>query len=209
MAPALGRPRPVVTPAIEAKVARLGRGRDLKTRCTWPGGTLEFDFRVLTQAERVEADDNARKALSARGIDPDVDSELVWMERATHILALAICDADTGKPLFDSGDELARCATEDELSRLAKLYARHRTATDPDLDALTDDEVAEIEECLKKKDLTALSNIVSCMRPSCLPTLVSLLAISLISKSSSTTHESASPSSDDAISLAPTPAAFA
>lgn len=194
------RKRRQPSPEIEAKIARLGRGRDLKTRCTWPGGALEFDLYVLTQSERSIAEADARQALRAAGLDIAGNSpavlEAVMVERTVHLLAAAMRDPQTGEPLFASADELAEVATDDEIEKLAELYASHRVATDPSLDALSSEELAEIDECLKKKDPIRLSNIVSHMPPTSLRILVGMLAISLIGKSMSIAPSPPSSGSD-------------
>lgn len=195
------------SPAVEAKIARLGRGRDLKTRCVWPGGTLEFDMSVLTQSERTECEAEARAAIVARGLDVSSTSppivEAVLVEKAVHVLAAAMRDASGGR-LFADATELADVATDDEIEQLIGMYGRHRSATDPSIDALSAEELAEIDDCLKKKDVIRLSDIVSRMRPASLPTLVAMLAISLIGKSTSMQASSESPEMTPPPPLAPT-----
>lgn len=180
--------RPHGRAAIEAKIARLGRGREARTRCTWPGGALEFELSVLTQAERSQAEADALRVLSQRGIDLASQSrtvaEAITVETAVHILAAAMRDLD-GARLFVDAAELSDVATDDEIEKLAELYARHRNSSDPNLDALSPAELAEIDEALKKKDLIRFSSIASAMPKDSLLTLVAMLAISLIGRSMS------------------------
>lgn len=192
----LGPPPAVVA----AKVARLGRGRDLKTRCTWPGGTLEFDLWVLTQSERNEAEADAARALEARGLDVAAATsplvlESIMVEKTVHVLAAAMRD-EAGERLFADAAELAEVATDDEVDKLTEMYARHRSRNDPGLGAMSEAELAAVEECIKKKDLIRLSDIASSMPKASLHTLVAMLAISLTGRSSSTFISPALPSTE-------------
>jgi hypothetical protein len=196
---ARGAARRTVSPAVAAKVARLGRGRDLKTRCTWPGGTLEFDLWVLTQAERNEAEAEAARALEARGLEVSSQSPLVleaiMVEKTVHVLSAAMRD-EAGDRLFVDAVELAEAATDDEIDKLTEMYARHRSRNDPGLGAMSEAELAEIEDCLKKKDLIRLSGIASSMPKASLHTLVAMLAISLTGRSLNTSTSPAPPSTE-------------
>ena len=185
---------------VEAMVARLGRGRKLTTPCTWPGGTLDFDLWVLTQAERDECEASAILEVKNRGIDINTRSpvvlETIYIATAIHVIAAAMRDRETGQRVFATAKMLAEVATDDEIEKLTEMYKEHRVANDPNIHGLSDAEVAAIEDAIKKKDLIRLSSIASEMPKPSLLTLAMLLAASLTGKSSSTSFEPPSPGSD-------------
>lgn len=177
-----------------ALLERLGRGRDLRKRVTWPGGTLELDLQVLSRGETADALSAAVSACTARGIDQASTSvravEARTDEEITQILARAIRDAETGRPLFASAEELASIATDDELVALFNAYADHRHDVDPDLGEMPEEEFRALEDALKKKDETRFNSIVSTMPRAWLRTSVFRLVTSQTDRSSSTSDSS-------------------
>ncbi len=175
-------------------VDRLGRGRALARRTTWPGGSLELELRVLTREEAGAAFAAAMAACAKRGIDEKSTSpravEARTDEEVVQILVRALRDLD-GHPLFASADELASIATDDELAALYAAYSDHRQDIDPSPDTMPEADFQALEEAVKKKDETLLSSIVSSMPRAWLRTSVLRLATSPTPSSSSTPVSSA------------------
>lgn len=158
--------RPPTKPAAEL-LERIGRGRDLRHRTTWPGGSLELELQVLTRGETAAAHAAAFSACAARGLDhKDMSARAVEArvdEEMVQILAAAIRDPATHERLFRTADELSGVATDDELVALFNAYADHRHSVDPDPELMPESEFAAFEDALKKKDVNRLSAIVSGM----------------------------------------------
>jgi hypothetical protein len=177
-----GLTAPARSEAAAGLVARLARGRELRKRLRWPGAQLEVDLQVLTRAETAQAHADAIAACAKRGID---DSSLAPRsiearadEEMVQILSRAVLDVETGKPLCTSAEELAGVATDDELVALFNAYADHRHAVDPDIGDMPAEELALLDEAIKKKDETLLSRLVSSMPRPWLRSLVVRLATS-------------------------------
>lgn len=181
-----------------AIMERLGRGRDLRHRMTWPGGTMELELQVLTRGETASALAAALVACAARGISESATSprsiEARVDEELTQILAIAIREPETHERVFKSADELAAVATDDELVTLFGAYSDHRHAVDPDPEEMPAEDFAALEDAIKKKDERLLSDIVFGMPRPWLRTSALRLATSLMGSSTSTSGSSASPS---------------
>ncbi len=170
--------------------ARLGRGRTLRRRCTWPGSDVEIALAVLTQAERFEAETAAWASLKERGIDPGrpapEHASPALAEHMVQVLARAIRDPEDDSRVFRSGEELAQVVTEDEMTVLFLAYSEHREAVDPDVTELSEQELDEFVDAAKKKGAEALSTIESSTPRRSLLSLVARLSTCLSSSSSTT-----------------------
>lgn len=172
--------------------ARLGRGKSLRMDAVWPGGTLPIQLQILTASERAQSVAAAHAALKFRGIEVDggkldpLTVETVAVEVAHQVVARAVLDAETGAPLFASAAELGAAATEDEIEALFNLYSDHRQNVDPAPGDLTDEEFRALDEAVKKKDVTRVSDIARSMPRRSLLTTVVRLASSLMDNSTST-----------------------
>lgn len=187
-----GRPAPVDQARLKSLAARMGRGRELRKPVAWPGGEGTVALRVLSVAERDAADAAAIQAVGrSYGDDDRVTvrdlADAIARARAAHYLALAIEEPDEpGVPVFSDPEELAAFATEDELTALFNEYADHKSDVDPELVEFNEEEIAIIDQAIKKKDATSLRDIASGLPRSSLLSLVDRLASSLSGSSTST-----------------------
>ena len=178
----------------DSKAARLGRGKSLRKPFTWPGGQLGLVLVVLTSLERDDSRAAAFERVKQRKLDPTkLDAttiELVATESVCQMLARAVLDPTTGEPYFSSAEEMRAIATDDEIDALFNLYSDHKRSVDPDIRTISDEEFREIDEAIKKKDVTRLSDIASGLPRRSLLSMVDQLANSLTASSGTTSDES-------------------
>jgi hypothetical protein len=173
---------------LVAMAERVGRGKNLRTTTTWPGGTVAIEIEVLSSIELDEAIVAASlKVADLYGKNDGVGVQEVMQSTERHKMIQIVWRAlkEPGSPdrVFKTADDLGRLATDDEIFALFMAYCAHKTSVDPEFSGLTKQEIDAIEAAIKKKDAIQLRLIASGSPRESLLTLVDLLVKSLTERS--------------------------
>lgn len=138
------------------ELEKIKQGAKLFTLIPWPGTEHQVRVRVLFKDELQQAMFKAHGHFQANEIPQDRLHTLEDFgdERTTQILyrALSIAEGDdAGKPLAKSIEAFRRRVTRNELTVLANQYAAWEEEVSPNTDRMSDEEIADFVEDLKKK----------------------------------------------------------
>lgn len=147
-------------------IERLGRGKQLYTDFTWPGGKLPCRLRMLTNSELQEAVAGAVHRWAALKVEllamlsddfaDEVVTQRLWRgledpERPIEGDRFGRC-----MRLFDTVDDFRDLTTAAERAAVFDAYNDLDEETDPALVAIDEATRARIEEAVKKKDVRGL-----------------------------------------------------
>ena len=162
-----------MVPAMESKkkatkaeavemLERLRKGTDHFTEFTWPATEQRFAMVVLGCGPIQQAQAAATRRWETLGLKLDLyTTDDFHSEVNTQCLALAIrVLGEDGKPAgraFPDVDQLRDLITPDERSLLISIYVENQQETNPDMEDLSPELIAMMEQCVKKKDLIPLT----------------------------------------------------
>jgi hypothetical protein len=138
---------------------RLLQGKQSHVDIGWPGKPdVRVRVCVLNSAEEQMASAGAYKRFEEIGmpINP-LTVEEYNSEEVTQRLALALRDPSTGELAFDDASRLRDISTVGERLFLHAEYQALAADAMPDIDKLTEEEFARIDEAVKKKDVMSLN----------------------------------------------------
>lgn len=210
----LKRPTPPssaqASPAAPRMTAREARGlsrlaqlrkSDPMTEAYWPrpGENIPMKIRSLSDTEVVECHARALAYFQEKAIDLERFGQLVVDafedEVTTQILYLACRDPeDTRNSIAEDVADLRDNTTPDERFFVVQLYRSHRASVDPTLRQLTEEQMGEIVDAIKKRDVRRLSGFASSVLANYMLTLANQPASSPTGKSDTSPSPSESPS---------------
>lgn len=129
---------------------RLKRGTENKKTIKFPGTETNIQIRVLSEAERQAAHFAAEQHFKRQGIDVSMATvEAYEAEKTIQMLYRALSDEE-GKALAHTPMRFAELLTIDEKSALVDEYMAHEKDCSPNPETLSEEEIDEIFESLKK-----------------------------------------------------------
>jgi hypothetical protein len=127
-----------------------------------PIGAVVLGLRVLTEQDYQAAHLAAVEALRVAGLELDMASaELFESEKASHLLALALVDPDTGAAITSSAKAVRESLSREEQAYVIEEYMAHEKQFAPSPRTLSDAEFAELLEEVKKSPQTPRLNASS------------------------------------------------
>ncbi|PKN07627.1 MAG: hypothetical protein CVU73_12865 [Deltaproteobacteria bacterium HGW-Deltaproteobacteria-8] len=140
-------------------LTKLKAGRAAQRRVTLPskdGQGVELGLRVLTEADYMEAGLAAIETLRAAGHE-DVNvanADLYEQAKVTELLARALVDPATGKPLVESAAELRGALARADKMFLIDQYLDHEREYSPSEVNMSAEDFAQLLEDVKKNPAT-------------------------------------------------------
>lgn len=114
-------------------------------------------MRILSRKENQEADAEARAYMESLGVPLSVASSVEYQaEVGTRTIAVACRHFDSPAEPLATADEWREFVDDGLLNFMWEKYEALLAAQDPVASELTDEEVADLEDALKKKDATRL-----------------------------------------------------
>lgn len=122
-------------------------------------GEVEFGLRVLTEQDYLEAQIATEVAMKEAGLELGISTaEAFESEKASQLLARALVDPSTGKPVAASAKELRASISRDEKSLLIEAYLEHEKTFSPSERTMDEAEFYALLEEVKKNPLTPRLN---------------------------------------------------
>jgi hypothetical protein len=138
-------------------LARLRAGRAAVATATLGG--VAFGLRVLTEQDYLEAGFATDAAMKAAGVELSVaTADLFEDEKASQLLARALVDPGTSQPVAASARDLRQALTRDDRTWLAERYLEHEKQFSPSQRTLSDAELSDLVEEVKKTPATPRLN---------------------------------------------------
>lgn len=144
-------------------IAKLKAGIDNIKITTWPGTDNAIGIRVLTQAENQAAEFATELLFKAKGIDFTAATvDAYQSEQNTQILARAIVDPETKKPMFKSADELrGLIGHPDVKADLIEKYNAWQAECSPSIAEMTEEQYEHLFGEVKKNGPSCLNGLSS------------------------------------------------
>ncbi len=140
---------------------RLKAGTENKNRIKFPGTEEDVKIGVLSDAERQSAHFETERLFKKNEIEPSmVTVEAYESEKTTQLLYRALTDTD-GNPSAKDIDEFRALITKDEKDILVDEYESWEMECSPSPRQMTDAELDEIIEALKKRPEEILGSVLS------------------------------------------------
>lgn len=140
---------------------KLKAGTDNKKSIRFPGTETSIVIRPLSEAERQAAHFATEQHFKRQGIDVTMSTvEAYEAEKTIQLLYRAVSDEE-GNPLAGTVRRFAELLTINEKSALVDEYMTHEKDSSPNPETLSEEEIDEILESLKKNQ--AIPGSVSSM----------------------------------------------
>ena len=141
-------------------LSRLKSGAAAVGTVTVEGVT--FGLRLLTEQDYLEAQIATESAMKEAEMALSVSTaESFEAEKASQLLARALVDPDTGKPVAASAKVLRQAISRDQKMMLIDAYLDHEKAFSPSERTLSDADLAALLDTLKKTPETTVLNGLS------------------------------------------------
>lgn len=129
---------------------RLKRGSENKKTIKFPGTETYVQIRVLSEGERQAAHFATEQHFKRQGIEVSIATvDAYEAEKTIQLLFRALSDEE-GNPLARTPARFAELLTIDEKNALVEEYMAHERDCSPNPETLSDGEIDEILEELKK-----------------------------------------------------------
>lgn len=167
--------------AAASIVARLGRINADGEIVEWPGGQLKVFMKLLSYDEEAEAKARAADTVHKRYKDGASNAisiiDAIQYEEVCENLAISIRDGDSSSSpkLFPSASDLRNVASAGELGALHSIYAELCERLDPSVDGFTEEDIDDVVDLIKKKQVTHWKPLVQSMHKSSLLIMVDRL----------------------------------
>jgi hypothetical protein len=142
-------------------IDKLKAGKNNIKQTVWPGTTEPVGIVVLTDAESQEAQFATELLFKQRGLDFNVaTADTYQAEQNTQVLARAIFDLETKKPLFKNADELRGLITHPDVkAALITEYLDWQRDCSPAMETMTEEQYdALFAEVKKNPSILTSSN---------------------------------------------------
>lgn len=134
-------------------LARLKAGRAAIRRVKL--GDVELGLRILTEQDYLEAGIATAAAMRQAHLEVNLGTADTWeQEKASQLLARALVDPDTGRPVAPGAKGLREAVTREQREFLIGEYIAHEREFSPTSGVLSDDEFGRLLEEVKKTPAT-------------------------------------------------------
>ena len=139
--------------AESAIIDQIRSSHDVFKDIAWPGVPgVTVRMRLLTVSEARQAKVDNQQEFKRDGIEIGMQNLADYREQeAVHGMWRAFSDPATGKPVFTSAEHMRTLCTNDELKALCDAYNAFSDENDPNLEKLSDEELEQLKDILKKK----------------------------------------------------------
>ena len=139
--------------AESAIIDQIKSSHDVFKDIAWPGVPgVTVRMRLLTVSEARQAKVDNQQEFKRDGIEIGMQNLADYREQeAVHGMWRAFSDPATGKPVFTSAEHMRTLCTNDELKALCDVYNAFSDENDPNLEKLSDEELEQLKDILKKK----------------------------------------------------------
>lgn len=139
--------------AESAIIDQIKSSHDVFKDIEWPGiPGVTVRMRLLTVSEARQAKVDNQQEFKRDGIEIGMQNLADYREQeAVHGMWRAFSDPATGKPVFTSAEHMRTLCTNDELKALCDAYNAFSDENDPNLEKLSDEELEQLKDILKKK----------------------------------------------------------
>ena len=139
--------------AESAIIDQIKNAHEVTKDIEWPGiPEVKVRMRLLTVSESRKAKVDNQQEFKRDGIEIGMQNLADYREQeAVHGMWRAFSDPATGKPVFTSAEHMRTLCTNDELKALCDVYNAFSDENDPNLEKLSDEELEQLKDILKKK----------------------------------------------------------
>jgi hypothetical protein len=143
-------------------LARIRAGIANQREISWPGNPdVKLRVRILSAMEITDARFENQQEFKSRGVDVAVHNLPDYREQeADHALWRALLDSD-GNRIFSSADDFRKFCSREEIKVFADEYTALSAECDPDVGSMSESEMQNLCDFLKKKPELIRLNVSS------------------------------------------------